>query len=68
MNTNKSINAKVAVVAAVVVMFLANLACDDGPTPPCANACGVTSPVTQVEQAVMDAVQPDQDNTLSGGN
>lgn len=65
---HKSVNAKIAVLLAVVVMFLAQMACDDGPTPPCANACGVTSPVTEVESAVQRMIQPNQDNILSGGN
>ena len=65
MNTNKSLRAKIAVGAAVVVMILANLACDENP---CANgtACGITAPVTSAEQVILDAVDDNPcDNVLS---
>jgi hypothetical protein len=67
MKTNKSLRAKLAVGLAIVVMVLANMACDENP---CGNgsACGITAPVTSAEQAIIDAVAPEQQNTLSGGN
>ena len=64
MNTKKVRNLVIA--GAIVIASLLS-ACKDNP---CANgtACGLTSPVTSVEQAVMDAIQPNQQNLLSGGN
>lgn len=56
MNTSKkSVRAKVAVAIAAGAMVLASIACNDNP---CANgsACGITSPITSVEQTVIDAV------------
>jgi hypothetical protein len=54
------------IAGAIVIMSLLS-ACNDNP---CANgtACGITAPVTNAEQAVMDFLQPDQQNLLSGGN
>jgi hypothetical protein len=70
MKTNKSFRSKLAVGAAVVALFISSLACDEGPNPvqPCGNACGITSPVTEVENMVIEAIAPDAQNTLSGGN
>ena len=52
------------IAGAIVIMSLLS-ACKDNP---CANACGLTSPVTSAEQAVIDFIQPSQQNILSGGN
>ena len=62
MNTKKVRNLVIA--GAIVIMSLLS-ACNDNP---CANACGLTSPVTSAEQAVIDFIQPSQQNILSGGN
>jgi hypothetical protein len=53
MKTNKSLKAKIAVLLAVVIMFAAQLACEEGPT--------------VVDNAINLAV-PTQQNILSGGN
>jgi predicted short-subunit dehydrogenase-like oxidoreductase (DUF2520 family) len=64
MNTKKVRNLVIA--GAIVIASLLS-ACKDNP---CANgsACGLTSPVTNAEQAVIDFIQPNQQNLLSGGN
>lgn len=63
MNTNKVRSLVIA--AAIIIMSLLS-ACNDNP---CTNgsACGITSPVTNAEQSVMDFLQPNQQNLLSGG-
>jgi hypothetical protein len=63
MNTKKVRNLVIA--GAIVIMSLLS-ACKDNP---CANgtACGITAPVTSAEQAVIDFLQPNQQNLLSGG-
>lgn len=48
----------------VVFATFALLACDDGPSPD--NAYGITSPVTEIENAVINAVDSNPcDNALS---
>jgi hypothetical protein len=67
MNTRKAYT-NVLKVALGIIMFFSFMsqACDEGPTPD--NSYGITSPVTEVEQAVQNVINPDQANTLSGGN
>ena len=50
---------------AIAFAAMVSMACDENP---CGNACGITSPVTSVEQVVIDTLAPVQQNTLSGGN
>lgn len=48
---------------AIAFMAMVSMACDEGPSPD--NGYGITSPVTEVEQAVQNALQPHQQDTLS---
>lgn len=59
----------IAFVIFILAMVGPMIACDDGPTqPPCANACGITSPVKEAEQGIINFLAPDHQDTLSGGN
>lgn len=66
MNTRKAYTNVIKLVLGVVMFLSAmGIACDDNP---CANgtACGLTSPVTSAEQAVINAVDSNPcDNALS---
>jgi hypothetical protein len=66
-NTNPRNRFHVFVIAVAILIVFIFSACDENP---CANgsACGLTSPVTSSEQAVIDLIAPDAQNTLSGGN
>jgi hypothetical protein len=67
MNTRKAYQNVIVIILSIVSFFsLMGMACDDGPSPD--NAYGVTSPVTEVEQAIQNVINPDQQNVLSGGN
>jgi hypothetical protein len=67
MNTRKAYQNVIIIILVVIsFMSLMGMACDEGPTPD--NSYGITSPVTEVEQAVQNALQPHQQNILSGGN
>ena len=70
MSTMNPVRKSVLMIILFVFVFVsfALLACDDGPKPPCDNACGITSPVNEVEQGVIDFLAPDHQDTLSGGN
>lgn len=63
MNTK---NVRIAIFTVAVIISTLLSSC--GSKNPCSNACGLTAPVTNVEQSIMNAVQPVQQNTLSGGN
>lgn len=67
MNTRKAYTNVIKVIMGIIFFFSAmSMACDDNP---CVNgsACGLTSPVTQVEQTIINAVDQDcTDNVLSG--
>lgn len=67
MTTQKAYTNVVKVVMVVIMFFaLMSMACDDNP---CANgsACGLTSPVTDAERMIQQAVDHDcTDNVLSG--
>lgn len=70
MNTNNNPVRKSIIL--IIVFFIAfsamvTMACDENP---CADgtACGITAPVTNVEQSIIDTLAPEQENLLSGGN
>lgn len=68
MKANKSLRMQVLALAAVVTMLISS--CNLKDNNPCANgsACGLTSPVTQIEQTIINAVDTNPcDNALSGG-
>lgn len=62
MNTK---NVRLAIFTAAILVSTLLSSCGKNP---CSNACGLTAPVTKVEQSIMNVVQPVQQNTLSGGN
>ena len=67
MSTYNPVRKSVLMLVLFVFVFVsfALLACDDGPKPPCDNACGLTSPVTSPEKTVIDFFNNDpNDNAL----
>ncbi len=67
MNTTKAYKNVIQIILAIGLFITAmGTACEDNP---CADgsACGLTSPVTEVERAIINAVDDDcTDNVLSG--